>query len=73
MRYIVLSALWIITVFITHLQYRNLLSGDAGMVGEYIGSVVIGPILLPSIVSDLFSTFTKGMNISGEEHAWNAS
>lgn len=59
MRYFVLSALWIITVFITHLQYRNLLSGDPGMIGEYIGSVVIGPILLPSIVSGVICAFRK--------------
>ncbi|MCM4344369.1 hypothetical protein MMS52_26840, partial [Escherichia coli] len=51
MRYVILLILWIITVFLSHLQHSNLLTGDPGMVGEYIGSVLLGPLLLPVLVS----------------------
>ncbi len=29
------------------------------MVGEYIGSVLLGPLLLPVLVSGILCTFTK--------------
>lgn len=59
MRYVILLILWIITVFLSHLQHSNLLTGDPGMVGEYIGSVLLGPLLLPVLVSGILCTFTK--------------
>lgn len=59
MKYIILLMLWIITVFLSHLQHSNLLSGDPGMVGEYIGSVLLGPLLLPVLVSGILCAFAK--------------
>lgn len=32
------------------------------MVGEYIGSVLLGPLLLPVLVSGILCTFTKKKN-----------
>lgn len=59
MRYVILFILWIITFFLSHLQHSNLLAGDPGMVGEYIGSVFLGPLLLPVLVSGILCAFTK--------------
>lgn len=59
MKYVILLILWIITTFLSHLQHSNLLSGDPGMVGEYIGSVFLGPLLLPVLVSGILCVFIK--------------
>ena len=59
MRYVILLILWIITACLSHLQHSNLLSGDPGMVGEYIGSVFLGPLLLPVLVSGILCAFAK--------------
>lgn len=59
MRYVILLILWILVFFLSHLQHSNLLSGDPGMVGEYIGSVFLGPLLLPVLVAGVLCAFAK--------------
>ncbi len=62
MRYIILFALWIVVICIGHINNASLLSGNAEMLGEYIGAVLIAPILFPMIISGIICAIAKKRN-----------
>lgn len=62
MRYIILFFLFIMVMGVNHLHYNYLLSGDAGMSGEYIGYIFIGPIIFSTIISAIVCLIARKRN-----------